>query len=402
MKIILFLAVIIFTIPVFSQAFMNPKNTVSGNDLNNTPIKKPSIISNAPFADPVDLTEYSYDTIRDLNEINSPGFADAFPWISPDGLRLYYTSGFYNNRLVVAEREDINSFFGAPALVALYVYEAYSYWLSSDELDVYFSYSDLNYGIYYSHRDEISLAFNDPILIYLPVYTGSGVSLNSTQDELFLFAYNAIYELTRISSNEFDYVRALPAPDGFSLRPGQLSKDDLTYTFGAEYNDGKSILCQMTRPTPSDTFDISTFEIIQGINDTSLWNIQPSVSDSLEWVAFVRSSIDSWSETDLYLAHNGILTSIFNPSETQMLSQAFPNPSSEYVYIKYKESSVGSIITTVYSYEGVLVFEDVLNSSGGIIKINTSSWNNGFYCYRLVQTANKKNGAISGKFLVKH
>jgi len=410
MKIFLFVAATILSISAFSQAFMHPRNMRDDSEMKNSPLKKPSIISNAPFANPVDMTEYFYDTIRELTEINIPNIEDAHPWISSDGLRLYYTSGFYNDQMVVAERSDVNSFFGVPTLVPIINNEgAISYWLSKDELDVYIAYG-WDVDLYYSHRNAMNLPFEMPVHVILDGISGleylCEASLDATQNELFIFDYGSpvkrILEFERYAGHYYDYVRTISAPSGYSLVGGQLSKDDLTFYTGAKNNEENWELYEMTRATPSDTFDTSTFQLISGINDTSGFNAFPSMSDSLEWVAFNRAPTGDWFDIDLYLAHNGILTSVFNPAEPQIFSYAFPNPSSEYINIKYKTSSVGSMIASVYSYEGVLVFENVFKTSQGIIKINTSSWNNGFYCYRLTQQSNQKNRAVTGKFVVIH
>jgi hypothetical protein len=407
MKIIIFLAATILSLSAYSQAFMQPRNMRDGGDMNNAPLKKPSIISNAPFSDPLETTEYSYDTVRALNEINVPNMEDVHPWISADGLRLYYTSGFYNDQLVMAERADINSYFGTPTLLPIPHNWGISYWLSTDELDLYFA-DGWGCRLYYSHRDAINQPFSFPYELILGGFPEqedylNAQSLNSTQFEVFIHASPS----DKIMEFEgywpaYGYIRTLPAPPGFHLIGGQLSKDDLTYFTSAEDTNGNYMLYQMTRATPQDTFDISTFQLIEGINDTSIGNAFPTMSDSLEWVAFNKNTNESWEGIDLYLAHNGILTSVFNPVEPQILCYVFPNPSSENFYIKYKSSLAGSIIAFVYSYEGVLVFEDVLKPSEGIIKINTSSWNNGVYSYRITQNAKMKNAAISGKFVVVH
>jgi hypothetical protein len=403
MKAFLFLVAMGFSLSAYCQAFIYQRSTMNSIDMNNTPLKKPSVISNPHYYDPVDLTEYSYDSIRELMELNNPNDADAHPWISADGLRLYYTNAAY--QLVMAERTDINSYFGAPTVVPTHDQWGVSYWLSTNELDLYISDS---YSIYYAWRDAIDLPFSDPFYVEIdgmgnPNYI-SAQFLNSAQNKLYLHTYppDKIMEFTLYGGFYFVYERTLPAPDGYALVGGQLSKDDLTFFMGASYNGGKFKLYQMTRATPLDTFDISTFEEIQGINDTSVWNGLPSMSDSLEWVAFNRAPSGNWEDIDLFLAHNGILTSVFDPAETLIYSYAFPNPASDYVCIAYQASSFGSLVISVYSYEGVMVFEDAINPANGVIKISTTSWNNGFYCYRLTQTTNNKNCCTTGKFVVLH
>lgn len=45
------------------------------------------------------------------------------------------------------------------------------------------------------------------------------------------------------------------------------------------------------KETLMDVFDTSTFEEVQGINDTSVTSAEPSVNEDLGWIVFVRSLI---------------------------------------------------------------------------------------------------------------
>jgi hypothetical protein len=158
----------------------------------------------------------------------------------------------------------------------------------------------------------------------------------------------------------------------------------------------------MTRATPYDTFDIATFQLIQGINDTSKSNIQPSMSDSLEWVAFVRNSSGMWDDNDLYIAHKGIYTIVFNPVETQISSSLYPNPSTELIHINYKLNSSVKLSISIFSNAGLKVFEDELEPFEGYIKLYVSQWNNGLYLYLITASGSGKHKISTGKFIVQH
>jgi hypothetical protein len=176
----------------YSQTFIHQRITFDGNDMNNIPFKNPSIISNAHNTFSVDLTDYLYDSIRELIEINRPNIADSHPWISSDGLRLYYADDYYSSRLVMAKRTTINSFFDAPELINIPSVWGVSYWLSSDELDLYFT--DY-YNIFYTYRDAIDMPFHDPWIVELDGYPSpeyiDAISLSQDQTEIFLQWYNA-------------------------------------------------------------------------------------------------------------------------------------------------------------------------------------------------------------------
>jgi hypothetical protein len=408
MKTFLYLLASLISLTAYSQAFIYHSNTIDGTEMHNPVLKKLSIISNPCYFNPVDLTEYSYDTVRELTEINTP-YADAHPWISPDGLRLYYTSDFYINQLVVTERADINSYFGTPTILPIPNNWGVSYWLSADELDLYFADGWYD-NLWYSHRNATDLPFSTPwpldlIGIGEPDYI-SAQSLNSEQTELFVHIYEGdsskILQFSILDWLLFHYERTLPAPPGFSLIGGQLSRDDLTYFTGAKDTAGKYNLYQMTRATPSDTFDISTFQLIDGINDTSVFNVFPSMSDNLEWVAFNRAPTGNWEDIDLYLAHDGILTSVFNPADLPAQAIPYPVPASESVNIRLCSPPGFQATLAVYSLDGELIQESRLNPSERLIRLNTSHWNDGFYVYQLSIPDGKSYSRVTGRLIILH
>ena len=258
------------------------------------------------------LTTFSYSNVRALTEINDPLTADAYPWISPDGLRLYYTSGVNNNQLMFTQRPNATSNFVTPTLIPISTASLSSCWLSNNELDAYVCTVS---SLYFTHRNSVSSTFNTPVTISLtgaPSYsTIKGASLNNLQDVLFVTLFSTstiIAEFARTSSTSFAYVRTLSLPPGYEPRIGQLSKDELTYFVGTKYNSFDPLLCQLTRTSASVAFDANSFQQIQGINDLNFSNNQPSMSDNLEWVAFVRNDTNLWAANELYLAHSGAIS----------------------------------------------------------------------------------------------
>jgi hypothetical protein len=392
-----------FSVVAFSQKKID-KNAKQYYDMNGVPQSNNSIRLSAPYSSGSFLKAYIYDSVRALTEINTVGSADAYPWISSDGLRLYFTNGLSGDHLVFTQRANTNSYFVTPTTIPIALYNPLSCWLSTNELDIYLS---DGFHLYYAHRNSVLSPFDTPVNITLygtPNVFFSGPSLNAAQDHLFLFfENNRIIESSRSSDTSFTYTRTLPAPNGYDIYPGQLSKDELTFFFGASYLNGTDLLYQMTRTSPNDTFDVSTFQQIQGINDTTyVYNGQPSMSDNLNWVAFTRGNDNSWDANDLYLAHKGITTSVFNPEEMRINSSAYPNPSSEYVIITYKTSSSTPLSLSICSSEGTLVYENVMSPASRQIKIDTKMIANGFYFYKLSLVSDKKNQFGRGKFVVLH
>jgi len=385
-------------------------NAKQNLDVNGAMLKNVSIHLNAPYSSPAIMTSCSYDSVRALTEINDPTQGDAYPWISADGLRLYYTHGTSNGtQFMFTQRTDTNSYFVTPTVVPISLSNLLlSCWLSTDELDMYIT-KDWNDSLFYTHRNSTSSTFGTPVYISLlgiKMIAIYGASLDTTQNELFLGAkdtndYDVIYEFSRVSSTSFTYTGTLTIPSGYLGVVGQLSKDDLTFFLSASGNSGELILYQMTRATPTASFDTNTFQQIQGINDFSVLNLEPSMSDSLDWVAFVRTD-GIWNDDDLFLAHKGTITSVFNPTCEPIFSSAFPNPASEYVIIRYRTPSISPILLSIFSSTGALLDEHMVNPATREIRFDTKVMNDGFYFYILSQYDEKKTDFGTGKFIVLH
>ena len=185
------------------------------------------------------LSVLAYDTVRALTEINASNQADAYPWISPDGLRLYYTNGTPSNHLMYTSRVSPYSLFTTPVTVTVNLTGATSYWLSHDELDVYICTSN---SLFYAQRTTVSSSFNVPVQIILvggPDSTSiKGASLNANQNELFVYmsfssGTPCIAQFSRSSATSFSFTKKISLPTGYAASPGQISKDGLTLFFGA-------------------------------------------------------------------------------------------------------------------------------------------------------------------------
>jgi hypothetical protein len=405
MKVLVFPLIFLFlSLKAFSQSGTDDAFK-QNHDMNGVQLKNGCTPFLKPCFDSIPLTSYKYDSVRAMAELNDPLSADAYPWISEDGLRLYYMSGGNKNQLMFTQRAGTDSYFDDPTQVTVPDTNCFSYWLSTDELDLY---SSDGSNLFYSHRDSVSQPFNEHVSISLSGTSWSfisGPSLNKAQDELFLYSAEiGITEFSRTSLYSFAYTGTLSAPAGYYFTPGQLSKDDLTFFIGASWNSlyNRTFLYQMTRDSSSGSFDPETFRLIQGINDSSVWNDQPTMSDNLQWVVFVRSDDVFWENNDLFIAHKGNISSVFNSKDLRLSSSCFPNPSSEYFFINYRTSSGDPVILSVFSPTGTIIYENVLNPFGDRIKIDTRAWKSGLYFYTLSQFNDKKCLSGTGKFVVLH
>lgn len=330
----------------------------------------------------------SYDSVRVLNEINVTGMADAYPWLSGDGLRLYFTKDTGSDYIYYTYRNNVNSYFTTPVPLDPLLPAILSCWLSANELDIYFiQYSDNQ--LYYASRSSVTSSFGAPVHISLSGVSAfiSGPSLSPAQDELYLYNNSAgakdILRFTRTSATSFAAAGKIIFPPSFSPGPGQLSKDGLSF-YLSDYSSGIAQLHQMTRASLSDPLD--SLKLVPGINSGTSHSFQPSMSYNSEWVAFCRSTQDTWSENDLYIAHNGTAVSVFSPERPGMTISLYPNPANDRFSFSVnleKQESIGLII---YSSLGQKVRSSFFQS-GEKIDIEISDLQEGFY---LVEISGKE------------
>lgn len=343
------LLLLIFTLSIKSQELLD----FGGNLDQNVSFQERGPGSAGTFA------PLAYDSIRSLSELNTPGYADAYPWLSVDALRLYYTSGINTNKLMLAKRPNINSYFTVQGIVPLTgLSSPASYWLSENELNVYIC---TDYDLYYATRPDTSSAFSPTTIITL---TGpspdqiKSASLNDAQNELFIHSSTlGTLQYTRTSATSFSFVRKLTLPAGYLHAHGQLSKDELSICLGVFPGSPQALIYKLTRPTLADTFAVSTFQQIPDINDTMVLNGQPSSSANMDHIAFVRAATNSWSANDLYIASKDGIISVFDPNKTSLTLSVFPNPAKSSLHFEFNVLS-NEIKNTLA----------IFNSQGSIIK----------------------------------
>lgn len=105
------------------------------------------------------LSSGKYGNFRNLDEINDNDLSDAYPWLSGDGLRLYFCRNFI---LYSAERKTIDSKFSTAVPVNFIGdvnLEIVSCWLSDNEKTILFI---SNNNIYKSTRDNPASEFSFP------------------------------------------------------------------------------------------------------------------------------------------------------------------------------------------------------------------------------------------------
>ena len=157
MKFLSTILILFLSISSFSQSSKvnGSKNLLDANGFPKSQDKKGISATNfAPVSrNAVDL---GYDGTRALSEINNSVAGEGYPWISADGLRLYYTStsGESNFMIYYSERATVESLFQAPVPASINVVAPLSIWLSENEMEAYATTFDSNIGkLYYYQRN---------------------------------------------------------------------------------------------------------------------------------------------------------------------------------------------------------------------------------------------------------
>lgn len=385
----------IYTIVLFLSLWIANASGQNQLDLYGYPISNSKTLKGSTTNQTISLSSSSYDSIRPLSELNTPSLGESYPWISPDGLRLYYTKelsgGPMLNQLWFTQRVDTNSLFSAPVNVPLPVTSAFSCWFSSDELDAYICTHDT---LFYTYRSTIGSLFNTLTYINLNIpfsYNSiKSASLNSSQNILYLYIFNLssvkLIELTRTSPTSFSYSRTINAPPGFTTNPGQLSKDELTFYTGSYPSSPNELIHQFSRTLTTDTFALSSFQQVPDINDTGISNSQASMSDGLRWVAFVRNSTGWWEGNDLYLAHRGAdINTAIKKNESNLTVKIYPNPSTGIFTFTQREPKMCEL--EIHNILGDLIYKT--NTTNQHLTLDLSKEAKGIYFVRL--TDNSKN-----------
>ena len=106
----------------------------------------------------ISLNAQVLDTARAITEVNTPNQADAYPYITNDGLRLYYTNNNTGtNDLYFTSRTHIANSFDPPQLVEATTFQGIiSSWFTEDELEIYYSTGS---AVYHASRATTSTPF---------------------------------------------------------------------------------------------------------------------------------------------------------------------------------------------------------------------------------------------------
>lgn len=140
-----------------------------------------------------DAATGEYSNIRPLSEVNDQNLSDSYPWLSPDGLHLYFTKQHGSDiTFLVATRNSTADKFGAAEKLGVqlpHVSNNMSCFLSNDEKE-FFALSGNK--IYYATRPTKTARFNVPVEIANSDNNGYISGITMTNDAHELFVYNSV------------------------------------------------------------------------------------------------------------------------------------------------------------------------------------------------------------------
>mgnify|MGYP000017640654 FL=1 len=148
-----------------------------------------------------DAKDNKYEKVRLLGEINDVQKAEAYPYISADGLRLYY---ILNNEVYFTSRSDLKRSFGYPRNISIDKstndINIVSCWLSLDELNLYITGDE---KVYKCSRTALNEKFSSPE-IYLQGFGGfiSGYSMSEKNKLVFIY-YSGSLKYPKPKPNEY-------------------------------------------------------------------------------------------------------------------------------------------------------------------------------------------------------
>ncbi len=134
-----------------------------------------------------------YSNIRPLEELNDANISDSYPWLSADGLRIYFTKQHGSKiTFFVAERTGIDGAFTEPTEMGVTlpkVNNNMSCYLSSDEKEFYALSGE---GIFYASRKTAKDKFSLPVEIANTSSSGYLSGITITDDASEMFVYNSV------------------------------------------------------------------------------------------------------------------------------------------------------------------------------------------------------------------
>ncbi len=242
-----------------------------------------------------------------INELNTPSEAQSYPWISNDGLSLYYT---HDRSIYVATRTKDEEHFGKGITIFPNFKEtAISGWLTSDELTIYVA--SQNSKLYKAIRKSKTENFDqmeEITLVNAPA--GSLFDASFTPDMTELYLYNndnreRIVKFVLSGNNQYTFDNELNVLSDKTPTGGQLSKDGLRFYVPlkgtTETGDDFRVVYYLSRPSLNENFNAITMVKTEVPVDVTAY--QPCVTSDGTKMVFVTGADNLWDHNDLCMVN---------------------------------------------------------------------------------------------------
>jgi len=377
---IIFLFFIICCITVKAQ--LNTKSKIVSFESNGN-INTPGFVTEKKYPVKFNASEsiLSNESIRPLDEINTDSLGGGYPYISTDGLRLYFTKSLdvvENMNLYSMSRSSINSSFSNRQLVGQnFKSGSMGCWLTNDEFELFFRRSDT---IFHSTRTSITDPFINLTTIDLTNYKGNimGISFTPDKHELY-FSRNIdskqsyIFRFLSTSSSSYALTDTLKTPLGLIAKVGQLSKDGLKYFVTLkDTTTNISKIYKYIRTSLSENFSNPVL-LNTGINNTALTNSQATVTLDENITVWIKNNNGFWGGNVFYMSIKNSTTKISEISNANI--SIYPDLSNSILYIK---GLTDDAKISIYELSGRLVYYNTNNN-----QIDISKFQNGVYLIKI-------------------
>lgn len=242
---------------------------------------------------------------RETKQVNISDKADSYPYITEDGLRLYFTSNREggHGRFFISTRKNLSEPFGEPKVLSKHLIDGYyAGTLTADELTMCMVMSG---DMYISIRKNRNEEFPIPVKItgtkgehfFGPSISPDGKEIAVTvtigeKDRTWLYKRTGTYHV--------EAPKVLPTPAGAEASPGQFSKDGLSYYLSIE-TKGTEHLWKYSRATAADDFS-NLQELPEQMKGLKCM-LQPSLNSDGSVIVFVTSNNNLWDDDEILLVN---------------------------------------------------------------------------------------------------
>ncbi len=350
--------------------------------------------------------------------INTKGECDAYPFLSADGLRLYFTTNrgsISHGRIYLSTRQSADQpFSNAQPLSPNLPDPYYCSSLTADELTLYMAKAG---KIYVSHRGSLKETFGEPKEVdlgkigwtFAPGISPDGQELViTTTIEGRKGEMNVVY---RKMGTSFVVKETLAAPDGSDAGPAQFSKDGLSiYCSREDVSGGDEKLFRYRRNNLNAAF-VEVEELPKELHKHGQC-LQPTVNGDESLIAYVVSN-GTWDQDDILvvpmkdrkavvpalpdaLTERAVKPAVdLQPAINYVQAKVYPNPFQDHFVFELGAAPAAGTVLTLFDLNGRQLHVHRISSIKTLVSIGTLPA--GTYFYHVTNAEGKL--VASGKLL---